>query len=65
MSAILQSMGLDRLPAYYEGFENRRSKPEFAKECPLNALNGVSSRKELRAGSAADLPLSLIKYFPF
>jgi thiosulfate reductase/polysulfide reductase chain A len=40
VSAILQSMGFDSLPVYYEGSENRRSKPDLAREYPLNALTG-------------------------
>jgi len=40
VSVILESMGFDGLPVYYEGSENRRSKPELAREYPLNALTG-------------------------
>ena len=40
VSVILESMGFDGLPVYYEGSENRRSKPELAKEYPLNGLSG-------------------------
>lgn len=40
VSVILETMGFDGLPVYYEGSENSRSTPELAREYPLNALTG-------------------------
>lgn len=40
VSEILEGMGFDALPVYYEGAETSRSTPEIARAYPLNALTG-------------------------